>query len=34
MIVIVGENHGAGVTITEKANKTVVFEGKAMEVTF
>lgn len=32
MVVLVGANHGAGVAITEKADKIVVFEGKAMEV--
>jgi hypothetical protein len=31
-IVIVGENHGIGVPVSEKADKIVVFEGKAMDV--
>ena len=31
-IVLVGENHGVGGLVSEKADKTVVFEGKAMSI--
>jgi len=31
-IVIVSENHGAGGSVSEQADKTVIFGGKAMDV--
>jgi alpha-D-xyloside xylohydrolase len=33
-IVIVGENHGVGLPLTEKADKTIVYKGKSATIRF
>jgi alpha-D-xyloside xylohydrolase len=33
-IILVSENHGVGGSVSEKADKTVVFDGKAMSFMF